>query len=156
MEVLAAFIREHSQEQWPEAEPGAQTPARTTRPDVQAAVTVIGRRDPRHDRERIDLARANLARANLTDANLTDVNLTRANLTDADLFGADLTRANLVGADLTRANLVYANLTDTYLTRANLSRAILSEDVRPPDGWVRDPGSGRLRSASEGTGNADN
>jgi uncharacterized protein YjbI with pentapeptide repeats len=146
MEVLAAFIREHSQEQWPEAEPGAQTPARTTRPDVQAAVTVIGRRDPRHDRERIDLARANLARANLTDANLTDVNLTRANLTDADLFGADLTRANLV----------YANLTDTYLTRANLSRAILSEDVRPPDGWVRDPGSGRLRSASEGTGNADN
>ena len=50
MEVLAALIRDHSSEQWPPAEPGAETPERATRPDVQAAVTVIGRRNPRHDR----------------------------------------------------------------------------------------------------------
>ena len=36
IEVLAAFIRDHSSEQWPLAEPGAKTPERATRPDVQA------------------------------------------------------------------------------------------------------------------------
>ena len=44
LEVLAAFIREHSHEPWPPKEPGAKTPGRTTRPDVQAAVAVVGRR----------------------------------------------------------------------------------------------------------------
>jgi hypothetical protein len=40
MAVLAAFIREHSREQWPPAEPGAEPPERATRPHVQAAATV--------------------------------------------------------------------------------------------------------------------
>ena len=48
MEVLSAFIREHSREQWPplpaDDQSDADSEARTTRPDVQAAVTVIGRR----------------------------------------------------------------------------------------------------------------
>lgn len=43
MEVLAAFIREHSGEQWQRAEAAAEPPERTTRPDVQAAIAVIGR-----------------------------------------------------------------------------------------------------------------
>jgi hypothetical protein len=44
MEVLAAFIRDHSSELWPPAEPGAaETLERTTRPDVQAAELVQGR-----------------------------------------------------------------------------------------------------------------
>jgi len=77
MEVLAAFIREHSREQWPV--PGsddAAVPERTTRPDVQAALTVIGRRDAARDRRRIDLHGADLIRANLTRANLDHANLT--------------------------------------------------------------------------------
>jgi hypothetical protein len=54
MAVLAAFIREHSREQWPLPEPGTKTVSRpTTRPDVQAALTVIGRRDVTHDSERL-------------------------------------------------------------------------------------------------------
>ena len=52
MEVLAAFIREHSHEQW--SAPGPAT--RPTRPDVQAAATVIGRRIFRNDRDRINLS----------------------------------------------------------------------------------------------------
>jgi len=55
MEVLAAFIREHSHEPWPLDESGAQKPERSTRPNVQAAVTVVARRDPGHDWQRIDL-----------------------------------------------------------------------------------------------------
>jgi hypothetical protein len=34
LEVLAAFIREHSHGQWPPKEPSAETPGRTTRADV--------------------------------------------------------------------------------------------------------------------------
>jgi uncharacterized protein YjbI with pentapeptide repeats len=143
MEVLAAFIREHSHEQLPPSggsEPGAAPPARRTRPDVQAAVTVLGRRNPRHDRQRINLAAAALVGADLTGADLTDADLTGADLTSADLPRATLTRANLDNADLTGADLNGADLTSAYLyratlngtdlhratlTRANLPRAIL-------------------------------
>jgi len=46
MEVLTAFVREHSREQWLAAEsPDTTPPERRTWPDVQAAVTVIGRRN---------------------------------------------------------------------------------------------------------------
>ena len=45
MEVLTAFIREHSHQQWPSPGPAAEL--RSTRPDVhRAALTVIGHRDP--------------------------------------------------------------------------------------------------------------
>src|ERR1035438_600733 len=42
MEVLAAFIGEHSRVQWPVRGPGAEKREHTTRPDVQAAISVIG------------------------------------------------------------------------------------------------------------------
>ena len=45
---------------------------RSTRPDVQAALTVVGRRDPDRDIQPSDLARANLNGATLTGADLTD------------------------------------------------------------------------------------
>jgi hypothetical protein len=41
-EVLAAFVRDHSPEQWPLPavhEAGAKPPERTTRPDIQVVVT---------------------------------------------------------------------------------------------------------------------
>ena len=67
MEVLTAFIREHSREQWPPSDhPAGREQERSTRPDVQAAVTVIGRRDRKRDIRRIDLTGANLAGADLT------------------------------------------------------------------------------------------
>jgi hypothetical protein len=142
MEVLAAFIREHSHEQWPPAEPGAEPPPRATRPDVQAAITVIGRRNLQHDQEPIDL----------TDANLTRVNITGADLRKAILTGTDLTRANLSEADLSEAfldctNLGGANLFDTVLRSAwlnganfagaNLDGAIFPEGWPIPEGWER-------------------
>ena len=46
MEILASFIREHSPPQWPPADPGGQVRERSLRPDVQAAMTVVGRRLP--------------------------------------------------------------------------------------------------------------
>ena len=88
MEVLTAFIREHSREPWPVDSDGVQHGEKKTRPDVQAAVTVVGRRDAERDIRVIDLTYADL-----TDARLTDADLTGATLTGATLTGADLTNA---------------------------------------------------------------
>jgi hypothetical protein len=95
--------------------------APTARPttDVQAILTVIGRRDKNRDRDALALSGTCLA----------NVNLTNANLTGANLFGADLTGADLTGADLTGADLTGADLTGADLTGADLTRAI---DVGPP------------------------
>ena len=125
MEVLTAFIRQHSHEQWPPSDhPGSQE--RPTRPDVQAALTVVGRRDPDHDIQRIDLAGANLTRAILAEARLSGARLTRAILTDATLTHAILTGADLTGADLTRADLNVADLAGARLSRADLTSARLA------------------------------
>ena len=72
MEVLAAFIREHSREQWPPPDPDNPDELRLTRPDVQAAATVAGRRNAKRDIRPIDLTRADLTRADLTGARLSD------------------------------------------------------------------------------------
>jgi hypothetical protein len=162
MEVLAAFIRRISWEQWPPAEPGAASTrsdvyAPSTRPDVYAAVTVIGRRIVRNDTQPInlfgakihgadltspDLTRVGLHRVDLAEADLTGANLTEADLTGADLTGASLTRANLTRANLTRANLTRANLTRADLTRADLTGADLTgailTDAFLPDAGITD------------------
>src|SRR5215470_5717696 len=129
MEVLAACIREHSGKQWPELPkaPGAESPERTTRPDIQAAVTVIGRRDATHDVRPIDLNGANLTRANLAHANLAHAGFTRAIFTAANLVDAVLSNAHLVHANLTDARLIRANLADARLEQADLTGARLVE-----------------------------
>ena len=131
MEVLTAFIREHSREQWPPPDSGVQVRARSTRPDVQAAITVVGRRDAEHDIQPMDLGGADLGGADLTRANLTNATLTRvylggANLTRANLTDATVTDATLAGATLARADLGGADLTDATLTGANLTGADLT------------------------------
>src|SRR6476659_4303396 len=63
MEVLTAFIREHSREQWPPPDPGGREQERWTSPDIQAAATVIGRRYAKRDIERINLYGAYLVHA---------------------------------------------------------------------------------------------
>ena len=116
--------------------------------DVQAAVTVLGRRDASRDRQGapLDLGHTNLphvalAGANFKDAslrrtnlrgaalrrtNLRDADLTRANLQDADLTGADLSNACLRGANLQHAGLK-ADLRGAVLTDANLRGACLTD-----------------------------
>ena len=140
MEVLAAFIREHSREQWPRPlthEPGADPPGRRLRPDVQAAITVIGHRNPKRDQRDIDLREAFLVGASLhgmdfahaifSHAILTRANLLGANLYDAVLLGADLHGAVLLGANLTNANLTKADLTDAIILGADLTDADLTD-----------------------------
>ena len=169
MEVLAAFIRAHSREPWPVPESDGSPVPRGSfpRPDVQAALTVIGRRNVMFDQQRIDLSAAvlpgallfsaNLTRlrlvgadltgANLQGANLTDASLQDAGLQDADLTRADLTRADLTRADLTGASLGGADLTGADLRGTNLTDAFWPSDVVVPSGWRLDSNFQSLKRA---------
>ena len=80
MEVLTAFVREHSHEPWSAAAAGTGATGRLMRPDVEAAITVIRRRDARRDRHPVDLYGAVLRGADLTGADLTAANLLAADL----------------------------------------------------------------------------
>jgi uncharacterized protein YjbI with pentapeptide repeats len=148
MEVLTAFVREYSREQWPPPDSprttwitwrgrfrtGGRQQERFTRPDVQAAVTVLGRRDARRDIQPIHLNGADLTGADLTGANLSGANLIEAALRDADFTRADLTGATLRDADLTRADLTDAALRRADLGGADLTEATLrSTDLRNTD-----------------------
>ncbi len=141
MEVLTAFIREYSHEQWPP--PEQQEENRWTRPDIQAAVTVIGRRDVKRDTRAIDLYRAVLINASLNDADLRSAKLRRANLTGAYLYDTIL-----VDADLRDATLDGARLDRDDPTRpgrhADLTGAMWSADRPAPQGWKLNTGSNRL------------
>lgn len=121
VEVLAAFIREHAP-----APDGRRQPEQHRSPatDVQAAVTVLGRRPAgRRERGRVNLTRVDLRGANLTGADLTGADLSSANLTGAFLFRSDLSAAIFDGANLTGAVLNDAHLTGTVLSSANLTGA---------------------------------
>jgi len=125
MEILAAYVRARTQQREP-LESDAHIPE-----DVQAALTVIGRRNDRFDTGPVDLSRTNLAGAKLSAASLvrgilTEVDWTNADLAYANLAYADLARANLTGAHLAGANLTGANLTNADLTNADLTNAILT------------------------------
>jgi uncharacterized protein YjbI with pentapeptide repeats len=128
METLAAFVRQHAQQSPRPALPARGTPPSATdhpAEDVQAVLTVLGRRHPVDTERSIDLMRTNLTGANLEEANLTGANLPGANLTNAHFFAADLTGAHLDKADLTGANFLQAILTRVSLDGANLTGARL-------------------------------
>jgi uncharacterized protein YjbI with pentapeptide repeats len=96
--------------------------------DIQAALTVIGRRTDGPGEVELSgatLIGANLGHANLTGANLLGANLSRAFLVDATLSNAFLRNSNLGYAILSSAKLTDAFLVDSTLSNANLSYATL-------------------------------
>jgi len=158
MEILTAFIREHSR-----TLAGGTSPERWPLPDVQTALTVVGRRKAVHDIRPMGLAIADLSSANLrganltgadlrsatlhltdlTFANLTEANVSTAHLNDAQLSYANLTNANLWGAYLNSADLRNANLTGADLREANLfltdlTGAYWPRDREIPEFWIAD------------------
>lgn len=118
-DILTTYIRMHAP--WP-PEPGNpfpkdfpidQLPPMAVRaPDIQAILTVLGRRTPSPPHpatwtslnlNRTDLRRGNLAGANLQRAALRGAGLARAWMLKADLRGADLRDADLRHAKLREA-----------------------------------------------------
>ena len=101
MEVLTAYVRENA----PRQEEDTQNCAKKPPTDIQAILTVIGRRkttDIRKFDDILDLTNTQLAGADLLQANLVGVNLGMANLDKARLNGADLNNAILTGANLSK------------------------------------------------------
>jgi uncharacterized protein YjbI with pentapeptide repeats len=125
VEVLTAFIREHSHDEWPSSGPEGQEPARSIRPDLQAAITVVVRRDIKRDIRPIDLIGADLTGTDLSNADFTRADLVGADLTGADLSHVSLAEAKLRSANLTRAKLIWADLIGADLSHANLTGARL-------------------------------
>jgi hypothetical protein len=130
MNILTSFIRENAA--YTLQKEVISNPGAKVRGDIQAALTVIARRNVNKDpeNEQLDLSHtdirgANLNGANLEQTNLYQANLAGANLTKANLEGAILSAANLEGANLYSANLKGAILSATNLQRANLQKANL-------------------------------
>src|SRR5260370_5411555 len=128
IEVLSAFVCEHSRELQDGSD--QQERERCRRADVEAALTVIMRRDTDRDIRPLRLVGAvltgaTLTRTELTRADFTCAILTHAGLIDAKLGDARLTAASLRGAELSGADLSGANLSDADLTGAKLGRANL-------------------------------
>jgi uncharacterized protein YjbI with pentapeptide repeats len=139
VEVLTAFVQGHAP--WPPSHTGqprqdinvgSLDPLRAWAPDVQAAMTVLGRRPFGLDKEAlnltdVDLRRAELGNANLQRAKLHRCGLQRIILHRADLQEVELPRALLQGADLTNANLQNAVLRRADLRDADLGGANLGD-----------------------------
>ncbi|WP_375514463.1 pentapeptide repeat-containing protein [uncultured Nostoc sp.] len=130
MGILTTFVRENAP--YMPQEKLRSNLSTKLRVDIQAALTVIARRDVNKDpeNEQLDLSHtdirgANLNRANLEHTNLYQANLAEANLTEANLAGAILSAANLEGTNLYLANLEGAILSAASLKAANLSGANL-------------------------------
>lgn len=134
--------------------------------DVQAALTVLGRRtrrtplrplnlsgltltgaDLRRARlEGVQLERTQLERANFTDASLHLAVLRNARLADAILSNANLSDADLTDADLRNATLYRTDFANATLTRCCLAGCDLSS--------ARNLSEGQLRDARERTTNS--
>jgi uncharacterized protein YjbI with pentapeptide repeats len=124
MEVLTAYVRVHA----PIEGAHENAPATQPDPDIQAILTVIGRRDTTFEEgtpEFLDLGQVNLEGAGLFEANLSDAYLDGANLSGVNLSGASLLGASLDGTNLRDANLDGANLSGASLSHTNLSGASL-------------------------------
>jgi uncharacterized protein YjbI with pentapeptide repeats len=145
MEVLTAFMRVHAFEREQHEHPTRSEVWREVRPDVQAAVTVVGRRNTTWDDRSIDLTGARLPFADLAEADFN-----QARLVDVNLQGANLKGAYLIGADFTGARLDDATLTDAHLFRAKWP-----VDAPVPEGWKLDTSSGRLERAGTDSGIAE-
>ncbi len=140
MEVLTAFVRERTIITAPaqperqtfvaallaeQPQPNSSLPAVPT--DVQAVLTVIGRRDLTRETkdQRLDLNGTNLSRASLQSANLQQASLQGANLQQVNFQGANLQGTHLLNANLPRASLKDTNLQGACLVNANLQGAVL-------------------------------
>lgn len=96
--------------------------------DIQAVLTVLGRRTHTHkkgDKQRLNLMNADLRTADLREARLQGANLYKARLEGAYLQDAQLQDTYLRGAQLQRACLQRVQLQGAHLRDAQLQRADL-------------------------------
>jgi hypothetical protein len=129
MDILVTYVKEHAQWKDPPSS-GTTQPTPKLAADIQAALTVLGRRTRTYNNgesQRLDLRNLNLRRANLSGAHLEGAILSGTHLEDANLQGIHLEEAILRAAHLERANLSGAHMQKAFLAGASLDEAILRE-----------------------------
>jgi uncharacterized protein YjbI with pentapeptide repeats len=132
MEVLTAFVRKNSpipteiqNLRGGKERVKALAKLEPVNIQVQAALTVIGRRDPEQDYTSDEVSKLNTKKLDLSNSNLRTASLRGAFLSDMDFWGANFSTASLNFANLNTANLSTANLSFAFLSNANLSFAFL-------------------------------
>ncbi len=129
VEILSAFVRERAR--WSDHDgQGSLLPFPRRAPDIQAALTVLGRHrrpEPEGQAPRLDLADTDLRGAQLGSAHLEGTILSGAHLEGANLTHAHLQGAILRATHLERANLQGADLDGAFLGEANLTGAVLND-----------------------------
>lgn len=110
MEVLTAYIRQNARADTSPSQLELDPASNSSRPvqprtDIQAILTVLGRRERGEDREKgsLDLSQTNLKGAHLRKAHLEDANLTAAQLQGAFLGEAQLQGARFLTVDQIKA-----------------------------------------------------
>jgi uncharacterized protein YjbI with pentapeptide repeats len=140
VEVLSAFVRgfakrtgDDTRAPWPERE--AEADEIKPAPRVQAALNVLGRRDPRVRDSAPNLRDTDLRGARMHDgARFSDAVFRRSYLYGAHLDDADFAGATFIDADLRKAHCQRANLQNARLERAILLGAELEDaDLRGAD-----------------------
>ncbi len=113
MKLLCAFVRfplpEPRLDEFPDDDPCSVT----LRPDVQAAMEVIGSRTP----ERIELEADAEYMPDLRQANLVRLELRDGNLSKIDMRGSRFWGADLMRADLSGSELQYTDFTSPWVVR---------------------------------------
>ena len=131
LNVLCAYVRYH------DPLPATNIALRVSNisSDVQAALTVVGARNPAHDGPAVvDLEDADLVRADLTGAHLAKADLQGSNLLGANFNGSNLSLAhmedaNLEGSQFTETNLREANLSKSSISKADFENSHLDQSI---------------------------
>ncbi|MEH2005200.1 pentapeptide repeat-containing protein [Nostoc sp.] len=113
MEVLTAFVRENAPLKKEEEQESPKI-----RTDIQAALTVIGRRNTENEQEK--------QRLDLSNIDIRGVDLIKANLERADFISSNFEGALLMQARLQNVEFYNVNLRSVVLSEANLQKAYLS------------------------------
>ena len=145
MEVLTAFVRKNSpiKPKIQELQEGLEEKVKALEKvypvdiQIQAALTVIGRRELKRDYTPDETSELNTKRIDLSNTNLSSVYLRDANLSKAYLFSTDFIGADLRDANLSSAYLRDVNLFSAYLFSANFRDANL-RDVNLSSAYLRD------------------
>ncbi|MGB8259166.1 MAG: pentapeptide repeat-containing protein [Terracidiphilus sp.] len=134
MEVLTAYVRQNAP--WPEQEPtpeeNKKAIARGPATEIQAILTVLGRRRRDGGRERdghrldlhgSDLRGANLDRAHMEGADFTEAHVEGARFIEAHVERADFSGAHVEGANFREAHVEGANFTEAHVEGASFTGA---------------------------------
>jgi hypothetical protein len=141
-QVLAAYIRQHSP--WPPSLPGQYTAAAPLHKipdleirasDVQAAISILGKKmfaeiDDIRRLIHVDLRRADFIDLDYQDAHFSDSNLSwaslhSANLKDTAFMACDLSQASLYDTHFERSRMSWTNLKGASLTDSDFRGAEL-------------------------------